>query len=82
MNLSGFFRESLPDDLDTKEPSFLVTVWEKVELKAFKVESFDCNSSFVSELQTAFGFGYNRARKIHRQMQAQQIIDDKGFLIQ
>lgn len=36
----------------------------------------------VSELQTAFGFGYNRARKIHRQMQAQQIIDDKGFLIQ
>ncbi len=36
----------------------------------------------VSELQTAFGFGYNRARKIHRQMQSQQIIDDKGFLIQ
>lgn len=36
----------------------------------------------VSELQTAFSFGYNRARKIHRQMQAQQIIDDKGFLIQ
>ena len=36
----------------------------------------------VSELQTAFGFGYNRARKIHRQMQAQQIIDDKGYLIQ
>ncbi len=36
----------------------------------------------VSELQTAFGFGYNRARKIHRQMQSQQIIDDKGYLIQ
>ncbi len=36
----------------------------------------------VSELQTAFGFGYNRARKIHRQLQSQQILDDKGFIIQ
>ena len=36
----------------------------------------------VSELQTAFGFGYNRARKIHRQLQSQQIIDDRGFIIQ
>ena len=34
----------------------------------------------ISELQTSFGFGYNRARKIYRQMQSLHILDDKGFL--
>ena len=34
----------------------------------------------LSELQTSFAFGYNRARKIYRQMQALHIIDDKGYL--
>ncbi len=34
----------------------------------------------ISELQTSFGFGYNRARKIYRQMQSLHILDDKGYL--
>ena len=34
----------------------------------------------ISELQTSFAFGYNRARKIYRQMQSLHILDDKGFL--
>ncbi|MGN0902087.1 MAG: FtsK/SpoIIIE domain-containing protein, partial [Succinivibrio sp.] len=35
----------------------------------------------VSELQTTFSFGYNRAKKIHRQLQKEGIIDEKGFLV-
>lgn len=35
----------------------------------------------ISELQTSFAFGYNRARKIYRQMQYLHILDDKGYLI-
>ncbi len=34
----------------------------------------------ISDLQTSFGFGYNRARKIYRQMQALNILDGKGYL--
>ncbi len=34
----------------------------------------------IPELQCSFGFGFNRARKIYRQMQALHILDDKGYL--
>lgn len=34
----------------------------------------------IPELQTSFAFGFNRARKIYRQLQALHILDDKGYL--
>jgi len=33
----------------------------------------------LSELQSSFGFGYNRARKVYRQMQSLRILDSKGY---
>ena len=66
------------DDYDiTKTPldPKLVEVVDYARANYLQVRRFS-----VTELQTSFGFGYTRARKIYRQMQSLHILDDNGYL--